>query len=186
MMVGLGLLLASGMIGCGPDVRLTLRQPFAPPSQRALQLTSDTAVFAAHGTEQRCVLTFPLPSSKNGPRAFVVYLVAPDRLGSIVVDPLEPGGADGFMIQEIGALAGRSNFVGGTINARRVWLSSDRRVYELDVRCEDGARIVGRAKARAVPRQVVAFEQDFAGDIAQLAQDTEASAPPPDDAEPAE
>jgi hypothetical protein len=154
--------------GCGPKVELVLFQPFAPPSQQNLKLTSQRGCRAVSGDQQACLLTFPLPGAADGPRAFIIYLVAPSRLGKLMVDPDDRGPVRGFLIQEVGALAGRSDLAAGTVSFRKVLLAPHLRRLDIDVRTEDGAEIKGRAIVEDLPREVHSFEREFAADIAGL------------------
>lgn len=151
--------------GCGPRAEVALHQPFAPPSQQRLKLAGDRAFFATEADRQVCALTFALPGAADGPRAFVVYLCAPDARGRLPVAPFEPGACSGFLVQEVGSLAGRSDFLQGTVSCRNVWLAPNLRRLDLDVRCEDGVHITGRVVARRDPGRVQALEREFAGDV---------------------
>lgn len=156
------------MAGCGHSVEISLRQPFAPTSQANLTLVGDSAFHAADGGRQRCLLTFRLPGAEKGPRAFLVYFAGPEGFGDLRVDPEDPDAVRGFLIQEIGQLAGRTGFVGGVIRCRKRWWKPGERRLELDVRCDDGTRIHGRADVREDARRVHAFEREFAADVAGM------------------
>jgi len=73
------------------------------------------------------------------------------------VNPDDPNAAHGFLVQEVGELAGRSDLVAGTVTAKRR--------LELDVRCEDGTVIRGKAKTIDDPATIRAFAKEYAGDI---------------------
>lgn len=165
--------LGAGLCGCGPHAQIVLDQPFAPPGQRHLRLAGDTACRAAAGGRQSCVLTFPLPGAERGPRAFVLYLSAPDRCGDLAVDPADPAAVRGFLIQELGALAGRTDCIAGAVRCRPVWLRPDLRQLELDLRCADGTGIRGSAVLAEAPPAVQRIERQLAADIELL------SGPPP-------
>jgi hypothetical protein len=169
------------LAGCGPRTEIVLRQPFAPPAQQILRLATDHGYRAVVDDRQTCVFTFPLPGAAAGPRAFIIYISAPDKPDTLPVAPENPEGVRGFLIQEIGALAGRSDFVGGTLRCRSVFLAPRLRRLDLDLRTADGAEIVGRATIGEAPREVLALEREFAGDVAQLAPPT--SQPAEQDAE---
>ena len=162
----LGILLP--LAGCGPHVNVTLQQPFAPPSQRNLELVARHAFRLTDGGRQRCLLTFPLPSADNGPQAFLLYFCGPDETGDLRIDPADPAATQGFLIQGVGALAGRTDFNAGQIRCRKPWYAPKRRQLEFDVRCTDGSRIIGQATVEDGPRTVRAFERDYAADIAQI------------------
>jgi hypothetical protein len=158
--------------GCGPSTELTLHQPFAPPAQQNLKLTCERAYHATTAEMQTSMLAFPLPGAVDGPRTFVLYISAPNRAGQIHVAPHDPQGARGFLIQELGALAGRSDFSVGTLRYHKVLFAPRLRRLELDIRTEDGAEITGRATLEEFPRAVETFEREFAADIASLPNPT--------------
>ncbi len=154
--------------GCAPRCELTLHQPAAPASQQNVRLTSECASEAIDGRWQTTLLSLPLPGAAYGPRAFGLYVRSPSGASSVVVDSTSPQGARGFFVQEVGALAGRSDLVAGTLQWREVPWSGGQREIELDVQCEDGTRIRGRAVLQSDPAQVRAFERQYSGDIATL------------------
>jgi hypothetical protein len=154
--------------GCGPWADFALHQPFAPPSQQVLRLTCERAYHAGAGDTQTSVMAFPLPGAVAGPRAFVMYLVSPNRTGRIAVTPHDPQGARGFLIQELGALAGRSDFAEGTVRYRPVPLAPRMRQLDLNVRTQDGAEIRGRAYLEESATGVESFEREFSADVASL------------------
>jgi len=157
-----------GLAGCVPNGEFVLHQPFAPPSQQNLKLTAARACHAADGDERMCALAFPLPGSAGGPRAFVVWLVFPDTLGTVPVSTEQHAGVRGFLIQELGALAGRSDFVEGTIRFQKVFLAPRQRRLDVDVLTEDGTRVTGRAVLEEMPVEVQTFQREFAADVAHL------------------
>jgi hypothetical protein len=179
-----GLLLTATLMcpacGCARRAEVVLRQPFAPPSQQNLKLIGDWASHTAEGGRQTCLLAFPLPRAQVGTRAWVLYISAPDGLGTRTVERdaagTETGGntVRGFLIQEVGDLAGRTDFAAGTVRFRGVWLAPHRRMVELDLRCEDGTEIRGRALLDDAASEVHAFERQYAADIGLLwARDTQ-------------
>jgi len=154
--------------GCAGHGGLVLEQSFAPPTQRELRLTPMGAGWAETDGTVRAMLTFPLPGSVAGPRAFVAYLVLPGSVGQFAVTPQAAGTAHGFMIQEVGQLAGRCDFVEGTCRLEPAgWRGSARRL-ELDVVGRDGALLRGTILLTQQPREVAAFEREFAADVASL------------------
>jgi hypothetical protein len=166
--IGLGLLLLTlSLPGCARKNEVVLHQPLAPPSQQTLKLAGDWAFHAGDGQRDAYALAFPLPGSIGGPRAFVIYISVPDR-GNLQVDPLAPDGVKGFFVQELGALSGRSDFVSGSLRSRPVLFAPRFRRLDLNIRCDDGTEITGQAVVEEVPRQVWAFEREFAADIASL------------------
>ncbi|MBK9120728.1 MAG: hypothetical protein IPM18_14200 [Phycisphaerales bacterium] len=78
---GLGVV-AALVCGCGSHARLTLQQPFAPPSQQRLTLESPWGYFVEEGDRLRALLEFPLPSERDGPPAFFCYVIGPAEPGA--------------------------------------------------------------------------------------------------------
>jgi hypothetical protein len=179
--IGLGLL-----AGCTPSAEFVLHQPFAPPSQQVLKLTTERAYHAGTRDTQNCVLAFPLPGAVEGPRAFVMYIAAPNRTGTIAVSPHDPQGARGFLIQELGALAGRSDFAAGTVRYRRVPLAPRMRQLDVDIRTQDGAEIRGRAYLEDSVPAVESFEREFSADVGSLSTSQPAQTDAADDSGPPE
>jgi len=180
---GAGLLL---LAGCSPSAEFVLHQPFAPPSQQILKLTGERAYHAGEGETQTSVLAFPLPGAVEGPRAFVLYLSSPSRMGRVAVAPRDPQGARGFLIQELGALAGRSDFAEGTVRYRRVPLAPRMRQLDVNIRTQDGAEISGRAYLEESATGVESFEREFAADVASLSTSQPAEAGSAEDSGPPE
>ncbi len=160
---------ACGLAGCGPRAELVLRQPFAPPAQQNLKLVSEQVYHRVADKRRTCVLTFPLPGAVSGPRAFVVYLCGPEKQGQSAVDPKDPTAVRGFLIQEVGALAGRTDFAEGWLRWQKVPLAPRLARVELNLRTEDGAQLVGRIVTEEFSAGVQSFEREFAGDVASLA-----------------
>jgi hypothetical protein len=160
-----GLFLVGLAAGCGEHREVVLLQDFAPPSQQRLELTSDVAAQTDRGAHQTCVFTFPLPGAQRGPRAFVLYLRLPAGKGTFGVGP---NGVSGFLVQEVGDLAGRTDITGGTVRAKSVWLRPSRRVLELDLICSDGAAIRGKVMVTTDGGVVRALEQEFVADVRRL------------------
>jgi hypothetical protein len=162
--------LAAGCIlvlaGCGPRAEIVLQQPFAPPTQRHLRLDANQAYHAASGGRHVCMLTFPLPGAEVGPRAYVLYVSLPAGAGHFAIETGDPHAARGFLIQEIGSLAGRTDFVGGSIDLKTKWGAPAVRLLSLDVRCQDGTKITGQALAQRDPARIAALEREFASDVA--------------------
>ncbi len=156
------------LTGCARKAEFTLRQPFAPPAQRNLKLLSDSSFYAAGADRTTYAFSFPLPGSEAGPRAFVIYLSAPPRPPKASADPADPLGVRGFLIQEVGALAGRCDFVRGTLEARAVPLAPRFRRLYLRLQTEDGAELAGQAVVENLPRAVQTLEREFPADVASL------------------
>jgi len=172
--------------GCASPGRVVLHQPFAPPAQQNLELAAAQAYYSCTCGEQALAMPFPLPGAQDGPRAFVLYLLAPDGAGTLSVDPASSNGVRGFLIQEVGALAGRSDVQAGSVTVTCDWFSRHRRRIKLDLRCEDGTVIAGQAQLRANPNEIRALETEFAGDVTVVARPDSAAAgertPPRDSA----
>lgn len=166
--LALGITLLMPLAGCAPKAELRLRQPFAPPSQQDLKLAGRSAYHTTTADRQTCLLTFPLPGAANGPRAFVIYVSAPDELGRMPVDPQDPRVVRGFLVQEVGKLTGRADFAEGEVRFRKVWLAPRFRRIGFNVRCDDGTVIQGQALVESVPTKVRTFEREYAADVALL------------------
>jgi len=171
-----GPLLVIGLVpmgaGCGGKADIVLHQPFAPPTQQDMRLVSDRAFCRRGPAEETCALTFGLPGHKGGVRAFVLYVTGPSDLKPPRVASDEQGAVRGFLIQEVGNLAGRTDFVAGEVRCRKLFLRKRLWQLDFDVRCEDGTRITGRARVGEDPRAVRAIERAFAADISSLASRT--------------
>lgn len=166
------------LAGCGHHNAVVLLQPDAPPSQQHIEMNSDVACSAPAGQWQKCLLTFPLPGTQRGPRAFVVYLWAPNAVGELPVNPADPNGVRGFLIQELGHRAGRTDFVSGTVTFKKLWLRPQKRKVCLDVVCDDGTAIRGQAVVVEAATTLQSIEREFAADVANLtASETQSDAP---------
>jgi len=166
--IGLGTIVCGLLAGCAPRAEFTLNQPFAPPAQQHLLLASDWAYDAPGGDHQRCLLAFPLAGSKEPPRAYAIYLLVPGEKGTYPVAP-GPSGVQGFLIQELGrTLKGRTDFVTGTVAYAPVFLKPREHRVELDVQCQDGSHIVGKAVVEDLAPEVKAFERQYAADVKSL------------------
>lgn len=164
--------LAALCIGCGPTVELSVRQPFAPGSQQHLRLASDWGFTRSLGGLRTCLLAFPLPGSQAGPRDFLVYVVFPDRPGRHIVRPYDPEAARGFMVQAVGAYAGKTEFAQGVIEIEQRWLDRDTYALHVDLLCADESTIVGRAELVENAQEVGQFEHNYAADVAALRMST--------------
>jgi hypothetical protein len=162
-------MLLLALSGCTLPNEIRLHQPQAPPIQRALRLTSTWAYFQASGARLTCLLAFPLPGAVDGPRDFLIYLSAPAGAGPIEFGQSGPDAPGGFLIQATGLRRGKTVFVGGSATVGKPFLDPHRRALELDVACDDGSRITGRALLSAAPEELRRFERRYAGDIALLA-----------------
>jgi hypothetical protein len=165
------------LIGCARKAEFTLRQPFAPPAQQNLKLAGDWAFHAAAADCETYALAFPLPGAADGPRAFVVYFTGPKQTGKLVIGSNDLQAVRGFMIQEVGALAGRCDFVAGTLEVRAVPLAPRLRKLLIQARTEDGAELAGQALVEDLPRAIQSFEREFSGDVASLSPPPAPEAP---------
>jgi hypothetical protein len=161
-------LVAGTGVGCAPRSELVLHQPFAPASQRKLELTSRWAFSSMDAQRRICLLAFPRPDADDGLRDFLIYLSLPAGLGATTVDPADPAAARGFLIQKVGHLRGKVALTSGTVRCRKVLLNGALRRLELDVCGEDGTHVVGRAFVEAAPREVRTFERRYAADVSLL------------------
>ena len=161
-------LMAGAGAGCARRSEFVLHQPFAPASQRELELTSQCAFSSAEAQRRTCLLAFPRPGADNGLRDFLIYLSLPAGLGVTTVDPADPAAARGFLIQKVGHLKGKVTFTSGAIQCRKVFLNGALRRLELDVRGEDGTHIVGTAFIETDPREIRTFERCYAADVSLL------------------
>lgn len=154
--------------GCARQSEVVLCQPFAPPSQQELRLTSRWAFSTVDSGRRNCLLAFPLPRAKDGPRDFLLYLSAPNDRGRFHVNPEHPASVRGFLVQAVGDLKGKTTLTDGTIAVRGVWLKPRWLRLDLALRCDDGAAISGRVFLQDAPAEVHSFERQYAADIALL------------------
>lgn len=171
MLIGAGLFPAPG---CSTKASLDLHQPGAPPAQREMRLESDWAATHVDQGRRACLLDFPLPGGKAGPRDFRCYVETPEGEG--VFEIAEHGPARGFLLQEIGLRRGKTVFRSGTVKVSSPVLRPSERVVEVDVACDDGTRVIGGAKIRPDHDVVRRFRDGHAADIASLAGSPEAPA----------
>jgi hypothetical protein len=147
--------------GCGGGPTITLRQEFAPPTQRTIELAAQEAWLRLGESGVALAAAFPLPGSINGPRAYALYV----RTGQSTTG----SGTRGFLIQEIGRLAGRTDIVRGTVTVEPVALRSGLHDVDVVLICDDGSEVRGRLRARVDSARVAEFEREFAADVADLA-----------------
>lgn len=184
-MAATAVLAATGLLaaGCAEPGRIIVDQPFAPPSQKRLVLEPAGAWYSTQGVRQACVLTFNLPRARNGPRAFVLYLSGPPGGGEVGSAEERAATVRGFLVQEVGQLAGRTVFTGGRAEIAPVSLAPELRDLRLDVRCDDGSHVTGTARLLPSPADVKAIERQFAADVARLTEGAPTEAPPAPPAE---
>jgi len=171
-------------VGCARRSEFVLHQPFAPSSQRELELTSRWAFSSVDAQRRTCVLAFPRPGADDGLRDFLIYLSLPAGLGVTTVDPADPAAARGFLIQKVGHLKGKVTFTSGTVGCRKVFLKGALRRLELDVHGEDGTHIVGTAFVEADARELRTFERRYAADVSLLGPPSSQPARPDGDTAP--
>lgn len=190
--------------GCSNPAQVSLLQPFAPAGQQILDLSTETAYEEERDGHRHVIAAFPRPHDPTGPRDFVLYMeIRTDRLGqgpAPLPDWLKfllPGRADlpygarcvppdnergevsglrGFLVQRVGRLAGRTEFVEGRVTRDRRWNDRDARGLMLDVRCHDGTRITGRIRPRPGGAEMAALLRRHAADIAALRDDRDTEA----------
>jgi len=167
--------------GCVPSARVTLDQPFAPSSQRHLELRGGPASAADNVGRCSYLLGFRRPGQSDGPFDFLIYISAPAGTGAFEVDSDRPEGVRGFLIQEVGLLRGKTPFSGGRICVRPLWLLPGRQELELSLQCADGTVVTGRAIAERSAGPVRLFERKKAADVMLLTSSPE---PAGDSAEP--
>lgn len=164
LIAGLSLFLA--VAGCAPRAHLVLHQPAAPPAQQHLELASDWSYYADNDGRRHYVLAFPLPGAADGPRDFVAYLSAPTGEGTYPVNEHGPAGVQGFLIQAVGALRGKTILTGGEVRIRPIWFARAKRKLDLDVLCGDGTHIEGTAVVSPDAAEWRAFRRRYAADLA--------------------
>jgi len=169
-----GLVVLLSVAGCGRPGVFTLQQPTAPPAQQRLTLVAQSAACASREGRVVCVLGFPLPG-RDRPRAFVVYLDLPRAGATVRLHPTDADAGRGLLIQEVGQLAGRTDFSGGWARIRPDRLVRGRYRIELHAYGPCGVVLRGAAEAAEAPRLVRAFEREYAADVAALGP------PPPDE-----
>jgi len=156
-----------GAAGCGRPGEFTLHQPTAPPAQRRLTLVAHSAAGVERDGRFVCVIGFP-PPGRERPRAFVVYLDLPRGGATVRLHPAEPDAGRGLLIQEVGQLAGRTDFIGGWASAKPDVLIPGRYRVALHALGPGDVVLRGEVEVRAAPRLVRAFERQYAADVATL------------------
>jgi hypothetical protein len=165
------LLLAAvlGLTGCAqPRAQITLDQPHAPPSQRRVELASDWAFTATQDARQLFLIDFALPGAADGPRDFRVFLIMPGDSEKAEIAAAPHASATGFFIQKVGRLSGKTTFTAGTVAIERPLLQPGVRELNIDARCADGTRVVGRALLRESTDELRLFLLMHAADVAAL------------------
>jgi len=158
-----GVLLANG---CAPHQRVVIEQPFAPPSQRYLELAPRLAAYRDDGRRCCILLELPLPSM---PRlvAYRLYFDVPSGSGPAAIEPDDGEGAVGMFIQEVGALRGKSVFSQGQLDVQTTAKPEVKRLV-LDVGDQTGMRVRGTLLLRDDAKAVGAFTARHARDIERL------------------
>lgn len=166
--------LVSGMLclcagaGCSSRAEVRLTQPQAPPAQQDMQLESDWAFMQESGGRRDMLLDFPLPGSKRGPRDFRLFLSMPGVDGPVDIDPYNPNAAHGFLIQVVGRLKGKTEFISGRVECEDALPLSRQKKVTFDLRSADGAGLSGAARLRDDPAEIRAFERAYPADIELL------------------
>ncbi len=167
------------LAGCSARNSLIVRQDSAPPTQQRMKLASDWGYYA-HGDEGRlsCLLAFPLPASRAGPRDFLLYLSLPAAEGTHAIAPGGESGGRGFFIQKKGSLRGITYLAGGAATVRDVWMQPGRKRIELELVCDDATRLNGSGTIEAAPSELEAFEARYMHDIERLLPTTQPASSP--------
>ncbi len=167
---------ASCLIGCKTRADVLLIQPGLPHPMDRVRLHSEWAYTSGdHPGLQRLLLIFPLPGAQAGDKQFFVYMLLPEpRPEPIEVgEPLSAGGkVAGFLIQATGRLAGKTRFVKGKIDLKRVGLGGLRQQGTFTIYCEDGTILDGEFIAIVAPLEVTDFEYAKAGDVREILPQT--------------
>ncbi|MBI5863812.1 MAG: hypothetical protein HZB38_04765 [Planctomycetes bacterium] len=163
-------LLACGALLCAAGCArkravVALEQPSAPPSQREMTLASDWAFTARQDVRRLCLLDFPLPGAADGPRDFRLFVALPANGEDFTV---EPGGAQGFLIQKVGRLRGMTALALGKVQLNGVLLQNRAQKLTIDATCADGTHITGEAKLLPADDELRSFLIVHAADVAQL------------------
>lgn len=169
------------LAACAPRATLTLDQPHAPLSQQRMELSSAWGYTLSGGGTREVLLDFPLPGRKDGPRDFRFFLQLPDGQPVARADRADPSAARGFFVQEVGRMRGKTEFTGGTVRTSAVFLQPGRRRIDIQLECDDGTRITGRAFVEENADELRAFRRRFAADVLALhaeSQPAQASAAP--------
>lgn len=160
------LVLFASHTGCAAVETVRLEQPFAPPAQRAMQLTPELAVIAERGDDLACLLSLGLPGARAGPRAYAAYYRFKPQPAEQRLSPADD--ACGFLVQEVGELRGKSVFDSGTLRYQpRDWLHAVP-MLDLDAIASDGTRLSGRVSLTDDNGALKSFERRYAGDVAAL------------------
>ena len=155
-------------LGCAAQNRATLTQPHAPLSQQRLELASDWAFTAPQDARRLLLLDFPLPGASDGPRDFRVFIAMPAGRDEAEISTRGGDQAQGFLIQGIGALRGKTEFAGGSVKIRRGTLSRERTEVEIDATCRDGTRVQATARIVESESELRTFLRRHAADVAAL------------------
>jgi hypothetical protein len=177
-MCALSAALLAGLVGCAPRNSMLVRQDSAPPSQQRIKLASDWGYYDLSEGRLNCLLAFPLPASRAGPRDFLLYLSLPEAEGQHAVDPSADSAARGFFIQQKGLLRGIAYLSGGRATVRGVWLQPGRKRIDLELECDDATLLNGSATLEAAPSELEAFGRRYVHDIARLIPSTQPSTAP--------
>lgn len=176
------------MAGCGPAASLQLLQPQLAGRQQSITLQSNRTYWSPGGRIERVLIEFPLPGASTGRPTFLLYLRIPAGIVEpslcAATAPAEeypvngtasnPVGtaasgqppsfstapmARGFFIQTRGDFAGLALITGGTVGVKGKSTAPDAaRELSIELTCEDGSRITGRAVARRDDWYIKKFE----------------------------
>ncbi|MFO0838499.1 MAG: hypothetical protein U1D55_08205 [Phycisphaerae bacterium] len=159
-------------LGCVSHTKVTLHQPSAPASQRELTLSGDWTYWSGDSGGARCLLAFPLPGARDGPRDFLCYLTLPGRDGEWKVGKNGTGEVGGFLIQAVGELGGKTIVTSGSVRTRPLFLQPQTLVLRLDLSFDDGSRLIGTAWVSESTQELSAFRRRYEGDVTALESPT--------------
>ncbi len=154
--------------GCARGNALRVEQPFAPHSQRDMDLRSRWCWYAALDGRQALLLEFPLPASIRGFKAFRVYAEVPSGFGTYEIDTTRSGGARAFFVQEVGELQGKVVIRGGRIRVAPVAFAAGQRAVTLTLEGDNEFRITGRVVAGDNDLEVRRFLREYRPDVEAL------------------
>ena len=161
---GLILALAAAALagGCQPAGKVSLVQPQLAGWQREVRLQTDQVYWARAEGVDRILAEFPLPGARIGRPTYLLYLRLPAGVDKAALDPkADPKSrARGFIIQTRGEYAGLAGLKSGEVQARSPspLAPASKRLFRVDLKCEDGTQIVGEMTASRDDYLVSRFE----------------------------
>lgn len=173
VMTALGLA-ACVLAGCAPMSRLHLHQPALGGRQRDVPLSSRQVIWAPEDDTGRLLAELPLPGATTGRATYLLYLRWPLGAESCRIANQPGAEACGFFIQTRGEYAGLAELTRGRVAVTGDSAAADApRAVEVDLRCEDGTRLIGTLQARRDDYALHRFEKHRrAGDVQALLRRT--------------